>query len=123
MKIFLLISIISFSKQCFCTPARDAVAKVLDLYIPLLLNMTQQRWFDIKTNFTSPLDANFHCRPRSCTFPGTKWCGPGNTASSYDDLGPDRETDICCRDHDFCPISVDPGKEECGFKNIGHFTV
>ncbi|KAI8122013.1 Phospholipase A2 isozymes PA3A/PA3B/PA5 [Lucilia cuprina] len=29
------------------------------------------------------------------TAPGTKWCGPGNTSTSYNDLGTQRETDMC----------------------------
>ncbi|XP_017092609.2 phospholipase A2 [Drosophila bipectinata] len=36
------------------------------------------------------------------TVPGTKWCGPGNTASNFEDLGRERETDKCCRAHDHC---------------------
>jgi len=41
----------------------------------------------------------------SITVPGTKWCGPGNIATSYDDLGTEREVDMCCRapsDHPMC---------------------
>jgi len=36
------------------------------------------------------------------TVPGTKWCGPGNTAANFEDLGRERETDKCCRAHDHC---------------------
>ncbi|XP_033628399.1 phospholipase A2 isozymes PA3A/PA3B/PA5-like [Asterias rubens] len=37
---------------------------------------------------------------------GTVWCGVGDTASSYSDLGYHRETDTCCRDHDHCPAMI-----------------
>ena len=33
---------------------------------------------------------------------GTKWCGFGNTAEDYDDLGTNTEIDKCCRKHDQC---------------------
>ncbi|KAH3752579.1 uncharacterized protein LOC127847725 [Dreissena polymorpha] len=33
-------------------------------------------------------------------FPGTKWCGKGDLAQCFDDLGDDHELDMCCRDHE-----------------------
>lgn len=36
-------------------------------------------------------------------FPGTKWCGAGDIATSHTDLGWDKAADTCCRDHDHCP--------------------
>jgi len=37
---------------------------------------------------------------------GTKWCGAGNRASSYNDLGADHGIDRCCRHHDHCPYVI-----------------
>lgn len=39
-------------------------------------------------------------------FPGTKWCGKGQIAKEYDELGEDQEADVCCRDHDCCPLII-----------------
>ncbi|CAH2048916.1 unnamed protein product, partial [Iphiclides podalirius] len=38
--------------------------------------------------------------------PGTKWCGTGDIAADYHDLGADRPLDRCCRTHDLCPTKV-----------------
>ncbi|CAH2244608.1 jg11722 [Pararge aegeria aegeria] len=38
--------------------------------------------------------------------PGTKWCGTGDIAADYHDLGADRPLDRCCRTHDLCPSKV-----------------
>lgn len=55
------------------------------------------------------------------SFPGTKWCGPGNTADGYEDLGSDEEVDKCCREHDHCD-NMASGEEKHGLTNNDFFT-
>lgn len=38
--------------------------------------------------------------------PGTKWCGSGDLATTFFDLGPEVKLDMCCRTHDLCPSKV-----------------
>jgi len=54
---------------------------------------------------------------RAIIFPGTKWCGAGNSAEHYDDLGIHWETDMCCRDHDHCPDVILQGETKHGLTN------
>jgi len=42
------------------------------------------------------------------TYPGTKWCGRGNTSTAEERYGKMVNTDKCCEAHDGCPASV-PG--------------
>lgn len=37
---------------------------------------------------------------------GTKWCGTGDIAETYSDLGSEMAMDRCCRQHDLCPIKI-----------------
>ncbi|KAL2714667.1 acidic phospholipase A2 PA4 [Vespula squamosa] len=55
-------------------------------------------------------------------YPGTKWCGPGNVAASYNDLGHHAAEDACCREHDHCPIAL--SSQQCihGICNNSPFT-
>ncbi|KAL1396449.1 hypothetical protein pipiens_010501 [Culex pipiens pipiens] len=55
------------------------------------------------------------------TLPGTKWCGPGNTADDYEDLGKHEEEDKCCRDHDHCD-NIPAGEMKYGLTNDDYFT-
>lgn len=70
----------------------------------------------------SSIERNRQAEERiNLSFPGTKWCGPGNTADGYDDLGSDPEVDKCCRQHDHCD-NIASGEEKHGLKNNDFFT-
>uniref|UniRef100_L7LXT1 Putative phospholipase a2 n=1 Tax=Rhipicephalus pulchellus TaxID=72859 RepID=L7LXT1_RHIPC len=56
-------------------------------------------------------------------FPGTKWCGSGNVARNYEDLGEARDTDKCCREHDFAMDSIPPNKTRHGLQNKLTYTM
>ncbi|XP_030558450.1 phospholipase A2 large subunit [Drosophila novamexicana] len=57
------------------------------------------------------------------TVPGTKWCGPGNTADNYNDLGSEVELDMCCRQHDHCEEKISPDTQKYGLTNDGFFPI
>lgn len=59
------------------------------------------------TNVTKPstIFSNFQFQlPK--TWPGTKWCGSGDMARDFHDLGTEYEMDMCCRTHDHCPKKI-----------------
>ncbi|XP_049879688.1 phospholipase A2-like [Pectinophora gossypiella] len=55
-------------------------------------------------------------------FPGTKWCGAGNIADGDEDLGPSKDTDRCCRDHDHCPDIIPAGETKHNLTNTAFYT-
>ncbi|XP_077260986.1 phospholipase A2 isoform X1 [Temnothorax americanus] len=55
-------------------------------------------------------------------YPGTKWCGPGNVANAYDNLGQHSAEDACCREHDHCPYTIAPQQCIHGICNNSPFT-
>ncbi|XP_073834236.1 uncharacterized protein [Musca autumnalis] len=63
-----------------------------------------------ETNIALNLAANiFPKSPLSILsgiIPGTKWCGTGDIAETYDDLGTETQMDRCCRQHDLCPVKI-----------------
>lgn len=50
----------------------------------------------------------FQSERHGLIYPETKWCGPGNIATSYNDLGQHAAEDACCREHDHCPMIIGP---------------
>ncbi|KAK2847469.1 hypothetical protein Q5P01_010468 [Channa striata] len=55
---------------------------------------------------------------RGFTYPGTLWCGAGNMADDYDQLGDFAETDSCCRTHDHCPNVIHAFSSNYGHINF-----
>ncbi|XP_039364409.1 protein PROCA1 [Mauremys reevesii] len=60
---------------------------------------------------------------RGFTYPGTLWCGAGNNADSYGQLGEHRETDECCREHDHCQHVIHPFTSKYGYRNLRWHTI
>ena len=54
--------------------------------------------------------------------PGTNWCGMGDRATSYNDLGFESDIDICCRSHDFCPVRLSAFTSGYGLFNWSFYT-
>ncbi|XP_077422728.1 uncharacterized protein proca1 [Vanacampus margaritifer] len=60
---------------------------------------------------------------RGFTYPGTLWCGAGNMADHYDQLGEFEETDSCCRTHDHCPHVIHAFSSKYGYTNFKWHTI
>ncbi|XP_044758722.1 uncharacterized protein LOC123316617 [Coccinella septempunctata] len=54
--------------------------------------------------------------------PGTKWCGTGDIAKNYHDLGEDVSTDMCCRNHDLCPVKIRAYSKKYNLNNDSLYT-
>lgn len=54
--------------------------------------------------------------------PGTKWCGAGDEASDYNDIGFKALVDSCCRSHDLCPSRLRPFRMGYGLINLSVYT-
>uniref|UniRef100_A0A3B5QB28 phospholipase A2 n=1 Tax=Xiphophorus maculatus TaxID=8083 RepID=A0A3B5QB28_XIPMA len=52
------------------------------------------------------------------TYPGTLWCGAGNNADNYNQLGDFADTDSCCRTHDHCPHVIHAFSSNYGYTNF-----
>lgn len=60
---------------------------------------------------------------RGFIVPGTLWCGSGNKAPSYSDVGVFSETDKCCREHDQCQDTILSFHTKFGVFNSNIFTM
>lgn len=62
--------------------------------------------FQIKFQFLVFIVFFFSISGQFYYFSGTKWCGTGDIAKDYHDLGAEKAVDRCCRTHDLCPVKV-----------------
>ncbi|XP_059843978.1 group 3 secretory phospholipase A2 [Hypanus sabinus] len=60
---------------------------------------------------------------RGLTVPGTFWCGAGDSAESYGDLGTFNWTDACCREHDHCEHTIAAFEYNYGMLNFRLHTI
>ncbi len=55
--------------------------------------------------------------------PDTKWCGKGDIARDYRELGLNYRVDKCCRVHDHCPQKIKTGWVRDGLENKRPYTM
>ncbi|XP_061576388.1 uncharacterized protein proca1 [Cololabis saira] len=84
----------------------------------------------LETRFTRMDEAKLVCQEflqehkglkrskRGFTYPGTLWCGAGNMADDYSQLGEFGDTDSCCRTHDHCPHVIHAFSSNYGYTNF-----
>ncbi|KAK7883083.1 hypothetical protein WMY93_029257 [Mugilogobius chulae] len=65
-----------------------------------------------------PKDQVHRRAKRGFTYPGTLWCGAGNMADNYNQLGDFAETDSCCRTHDHCSHVIHAFSSNYGYTNF-----
>ncbi|XP_078277969.1 group 3 secretory phospholipase A2 [Rhinoraja longicauda] len=62
-------------------------------------------------------------RSLTWTVPGTIWCGAGDSAENFSDLGMFDKTDFCCREHDHCAHKIAAFEYNYGTRNFRLHTV
>ncbi|KPJ20184.1 Phospholipase A2 isozyme PA4, partial [Papilio machaon] len=55
--------------------------------------------------------------------PGTKWCGAGQLAERYNELGDDSNEDMCCRAHDNCRANIGAFRKRFAYFNYRPYTI
>ncbi|XP_029427127.1 group 3 secretory phospholipase A2 [Rhinatrema bivittatum] len=60
---------------------------------------------------------------RGWTMPGTLWCGAGDSAGNFTDLGIFSGADVCCREHDHCAERLTALEFNYGIRNYRLHTI
>ena len=104
-----------------------ATSRILHGILLVLLAMLLQNNPDLFTRAQRQEGDNVVSRMkrfwRGVTYTGTKWCGPGNDAEDYDELGRLNKTDACCREHDHCDTKIKRFRKRFHYFNWRAFTI
>ncbi|CAN7939125.1 unnamed protein product, partial [Ixodes hexagonus] len=107
-------------KDMVTTVTKDGMQPFLDLCNSQHQLIKGRSMLENWPKFTSYTARSFK---KVMMYPGTNWCGAGNMANNYDDLGPHRDTDMCCRDHDHATDSIASQQTEHGVTNGMFYTI
>uniref|UniRef100_A0A1L8DPY4 phospholipase A2 n=2 Tax=Nyssomyia neivai TaxID=330878 RepID=A0A1L8DPY4_9DIPT len=78
---------------------------------------------DIKRNATENLSRRKRALSDMFRMPNTKWCGTGNGAGIYNQLGGASNADMCCRKHDHCKLNIQAMTSKWQFFNYRFYTI
>lgn len=67
----------------------------------------QRNVLKVKKSKKSPKNGVSRRKRSYLIYPGTNWCGKGNTADYAEHLGLQSDVDLCCRTHDQCPFAIE----------------
>ncbi|XP_014262312.1 uncharacterized protein LOC106674217 [Cimex lectularius] len=109
---------------------RSLIGKPITLKFPQMMDLMSRcsKIPDVKpqriNNMQSdqPVSQNRNQQSLQLILPGTKWCGTGDIAANYFDLGTQSEIDKCCRLHDICPVKVHGYSFRYGVNNTSPIT-
>lgn len=93
--------------------------KTLMLLIHIFNSNTQSH---VQSYYITHLIIPSKCLLKNFYFSGTKWCGTGDIATTYHDLGSDKDSDKCCRTHDLCPVKIRAFKQRYNLTNNSLYT-
>lgn len=97
------------------------IALVLSTTTSVLSNAIDERADSGHANYEINGFGEYDMEDRQLIFPGTNWCGVGDAASDFEDVGRFTETDKCCRAHDHCD-SIGAFGTKHGLTNYSPFT-
>ncbi|XP_055707000.1 uncharacterized protein LOC129804039 isoform X2 [Phlebotomus papatasi] len=78
---------------------------------------------DIRRNATEHLNRRKRALSDMFRMPNTKWCGTGNGAGVYNQLGGASKADMCCRKHDHCKLNIHAMTTKWQFFNYRFYTI
>uniref|UniRef100_V5ICG6 Phospholipase A2 n=1 Tax=Ixodes ricinus TaxID=34613 RepID=V5ICG6_IXORI len=99
------------------------IDKVTQEEMQYFLDLCDEQGTPIKNRFNSFFKNIGKMLQSLFIFPGTKWCGAGDVAKNYDDLGRNRGTDICCRAHDNSDDNIPALQTKHGITNRNLYTM